>query len=286
MGTRKFLLGVTLALLLSSSDGLVANAAQYSNSACSRIDVLAGTCEVASLLDPDEVELVGTRETGNGGGEQSDNNEATDDDSSGSSGTVPNREPIAWTEVCQAGHIECVDVPVPTAPPATPAPGAPTVVTLRDIAAFRPAAPVNDMEPGGWAVVGLPANFVAGASVQVVSGTLLGQPADVRFTPIGYRWQHSDGATVATATPGATWEDLHQKEFTATDTSHVYAESGEYTVTLEVALAAEYRFGGSAWQPIVGTLSVASEPRQVLVGEIDTVLTRGDCTADPNDPGC
>ncbi|MET4158467.1 hypothetical protein [Agromyces sp. PvR057] len=197
------------------------------------------------------------------------------------------REPIEWTEVCQDGHLECVDVPAPAAPPATPAPGvAPTVVTLRDIAAFRPATPGNDMEPGGWAVVGLPANFVAAASAQVVPGTLLGQPADVRFTPIGYRWRHSDGATVASRSRGASWAQLGQKEFTATGTSHAYAASGEYAVTLEVALAAEYRFAGSAWIPIAGTLSVASDPRTVLVGEIDTVLTRGDCVAAPGDPGC
>ncbi|KQM81310.1 hypothetical protein ASE68_16115 [Agromyces sp. Leaf222] len=189
--------------------------------------------------------------------------------------------------MCQAGHIECVEVPIPPGPPATPAPGAaPTVVTLRDIAAFRPSTPGNGMEPGGWAVVGLPANFVAAASAQVVPGTLLGQPADVRFTPVGYRWLHSDGATVESAGPGATWTQLGQKEFTTTATSHAYAESGEYTATLEVALAAEYRFGGSAWQPIAGTLSVASEPTRVLVGEVDTVLTRGDCTAAPGDPGC
>ena len=99
----------------------------------------------------------------------------------------------------------------PTAPPEEAA--APVVVTLRDIASFRPAAPDNGMEPGGWAIEGLPANFVAGASVQVVSGTLLGQPADVRFTPVGYRWTHSDGAVVEGGGPGATWAALGQREF-------------------------------------------------------------------------
>ena len=101
----------------------------------------------------------------------------------------------------------------PTAPPEEPA--APVVVTLRDIASFRPSAPDNGMEPGGWAIEGLPANFVAGASVQVVSGTLLGQPADVRFTPVGYRWTHSDGAVVEGDGPGATWAALGQREFSA-----------------------------------------------------------------------
>ncbi|MFF2275715.1 PKD domain-containing protein [Agromyces sp. NPDC058126] len=142
------------------------------------------------------------------------------------------------------------------------------------------------MQPGGWAVAGLPANFVASSSVEVVAGTLLGRPAEVRFTPVGYRWVHSDGATVTSPTAGASWEALGLREFSQTGTSHVYAEPGEYTVTLEVALAAEYRFGGSGWQGIAGTLAVAGDPQPVLVGEIDTVLTKDDCDADPDGPGC
>ncbi|PWC05210.1 hypothetical protein [Agromyces badenianii] len=159
-------------------------------------------------------------------------------------------------------------------------------MTLRDIASFVPAKPGNGMEPGGWAVEDLPANFVAAASVQVVSGSLLGQPADVRFTPVGYRWSHSDGALVESGGPGAPWSALGQREFSATDTSHVYAESGEYTVALDVVLRAEYRFAGSGWRSIAGTLAVAGDPQRVLVGTFDTVLTNGDCKTNPSGPGC
>jgi hypothetical protein len=172
----------------------------------------------------------------------------------------------------------------PAAPPEDPA--APIVVTLRDIASFRPTSPGNGMEPGGWAIKGLPANFVAAASVEVVMGTLLGQPADVRFTPVGYRWTHSDGAVVDSSVPGATWAVLGQREFTETPTSHVFPASGEYTVALAVVLRAEYRFAGSPWRSIAGTLTVTGEPQRVLVGEFDTVLTQGDCNANPSGPGC
>lgn len=257
-----------------------------SSGGCSVILASLGCPDVGAELNDKDVRVSATVDS-EPNGSASGSGKSNDEGSGGSTTSEPKREPIEWTEVCQDGHLECVDVPAPAAPPATPAPGvAPTVVTLRDIAAFRPATPGNDMEPGGWAVVGLPANFVAAASAQVVPGTLLGQPADVRFTPIGYRWRHSDGATVESRSRGASWAQLGQKEFTATGSSHAYAASGEYTVTLEVALAAEYRFAGSAWIPIAGTLSVASDPRTVLVGEIDTVLTRGDCVAAPGDPGC
>ncbi|GGI45969.1 hypothetical protein BCL57_001471 [Agromyces flavus] len=167
-----------------------------------------------------------------------------------------------------------------------PAPAGEPAVTMRDIASFRPGAPGNAMEPSGWAVVGLPANFMAEASVQTRSGTLLGRSAEVRFHPVGYRWTHSDGAAVQASAPGATWEQLGQAEFTATATSHAYAASGEYTVDLTVVYVAEYRFDGSVWRWIDGTLSVPGAPQSVLVGEFDTVLVTGDCHAAPDGPGC
>lgn len=168
----------------------------------------------------------------------------------------------------------------------TPPPAGEPAVTLRDIASFRPAAPGNGMEPGGWAVVGLPANFVAEASVQTLSGTLLGRSADVRFHPVAYRWTHSDGAVVQASVPGSTWEELTQAEFTETATSHVYARSGEHAADLTVVYVAEYRFDGSDWRWIDGTLAVPGEPRAVLVGEFDTVLVTGDCNIAPDGPGC
>ena len=167
-----------------------------------------------------------------------------------------------------------------------PLPAGEPAVTMRDIASFRPAEPGNGMEPGGWAVVGLPANFVAESSVQTLSGTLLGRPAEVRFHPVAYRWTHSDGAVVQTSTPGSTWEALGQAEFTETATSHVYAASGDYAVDIAVVFVAEYRFNGSVWRWIDGTLSVPGAPQSVLVGEFDTVLVTGDCRVAPDGPGC
>lgn len=265
----------------------VANVVAASPDECSASSVFVGCPHINARANDDIVELIGSK-----GSDAPDNGSTGpegkyDEEQDGAIGTDLEPEPLEWTEVCQAGHPECVDPPAPDAEPTDPASPAPArAVTLRDVAAFRPAVPGDVMEPGGWAVVGLPANFVAAASAQVVAGTLLGRPADVRFTPVGYRWAHSDGSSVTSDGPGATWEELGQDEFTATSTSHVYAAPGEYTVTLEVALAAEYRFGGSAWQPVAGTLAVATEPRRIVVGEVDTVLTRGDCTAAPDDPGC
>ncbi|TFD52224.1 hypothetical protein E3T55_06330 [Cryobacterium frigoriphilum] len=72
--------------------------------------------------------------------------------------------------------------------PATPA------LRISDVASFTPAAPTQQMQPNGWMVRGLATNFIAQASAHEQSGELLGQTADVRFTPnrlrLGLRRRH------------------------------------------------------------------------------------------------
>lgn len=259
------------------------------SASCTKLQIQTGTCGVTSVMPSDgaAVDLIGESSQGGGTFEGSSSPEERSD---GRSGEVLETDTPDlgwdWSRCSVQFHGECTPPAVDEEVAETPEPDAPVVVTLRDIASFRPAPPGNGMEPGGWAVEGLPANFVAEASVQVVSGTLLGQPADVRFTPIGHRWTHSDGGAVESAGPGASWDALGQREFTETLTSHTYAVAGEYTVELSVVLRAEYRFAGSGWRSIPGTLPIAGDPRRVLVGEFDTVLTNGDCRTNPSGPGC
>ncbi|MDJ0378405.1 hypothetical protein [Cryobacterium sp. PH31-L1] len=103
------------------------------------------------------------------------------------------------------------------------------------------------MEPGGWAIVGLAANFWATASAHIGDGLLLGQPAQVLFTPINYRWNFGDGSTASSPTGGASWADLGLAEFSTTPTSHKYAAKDSYTVTLTVDYRADYSLGDQGW---------------------------------------
>ncbi|MGR0221012.1 PKD domain-containing protein [Agromyces sp. ZXT2-6] len=167
-----------------------------------------------------------------------------------------------------------------------PPPAGEPAVTLRDIATFHPAPHEYTAEPAGWAVLDLPANAVADAPTVTRSGSLFSRPVDVRFHPVAYRWVYSDGGTVGSTDPGATWADLGQREFTATPTSHVYRSKGEHTARLDVVYVAEYRFDGSVWRWIDGTLTIRGMPQPVLVGEFDTVLVTGPCTTHPDSPGC
>lgn len=159
-------------------------------------------------------------------------------------------------------------------------------ITLADIAQFRPNPGVDNMEPNGWMIVGLDTNFYATGGVQVHDGTLLGQPASVRFTPVRWRWTYGDGATATSRTPGSTWASQGVKEFDPTATSHVYRAPGTYYIDLTIDFAAEYRIPGLGWTPIAGTLAVPANRLVATAGDAKTVLVERECTVNPSGPGC
>jgi len=158
---------------------------------------------------------------------------------------------------------------------------------LADIAWFRPVAGVALVEPDGWTVPGLHTNFFAVSGVQVVPGELLGAPAVVRFTPVGFRWDYGDGTSVSLGMPGGSWAVLGVGEFDRTPTSHVYAVEGVYTIRLVIDFAAEYRFGSAGgWVPIAGTVPVPANELHIVVDGATTVLVEHDCLVNPTGPGC
>ncbi|HEU4849776.1 MAG TPA: hypothetical protein VFS93_05125 [Terrimesophilobacter sp.] len=230
-------------------------------SACTSQEIKRGTCTpppvVVAEVTPDEVILEG----------EVDIPRTTDPRAAGPSGPAPTMPPLT---------VDRPDYTV-TMP-----------VTLSDLARFRPNPGTDHMQPNRWMVVGLDTNFYARATQHVKSGTLLGRPASVRFTPVRYRWTYGDGATRTTATPGATWQVLGLHEFDATATSHVYRNPGTYYIDLTIGYAPEYRYAdGTEWIPVSGVIWV---PANRLVAEAaagaKTVLVEDECTINPSGPGC
>lgn len=237
-------------------------------STCSPEEIRLGTCSVGASVGGSDVTLVGSQTSpGSPGGGGSAG--------SGHKGAPP-------PDVCDhpVGN-RCVGV-VPKSKPAPPTPS----VTLRDIASFRPAPGAQRMEPDGWVVPGLDANIYSIVGQQLVPGTLLGQPATVRFTPIRWHWNYGDGTAAIRATTGATWAAQGLHEFDPTPTSHVYAAEGEYVIRLTIDFRAEYRFGSAGFLPIAGTINLPANDLHVTVTGAKTVLVDRDCTANPAGPGC
>jgi hypothetical protein len=161
-----------------------------------------------------------------------------------------------------------------------------TVVTLADIARFRPAPGIQRMEPDGWVVVGLPANIYSIVDTQIVAGELLGQSADVRFTPVAWQWNYGDGTAATLPTRGGTWAALGLREFDATPTSHIYQRAGSYTIRLSIVYRAEYRIAQGPFTPIAGTITLPANELHITAAGAKTVLVDRDCTVAPRGPGC
>ncbi|WP_345063813.1 hypothetical protein [Leifsonia kafniensis] len=159
-------------------------------------------------------------------------------------------------------------------------------VRISDLVNFTPATASTGMEPNGWMVVGLPANFMATAEIHVRSGLLLGFPAEVRFTPVSYSWNFGDGTTLSSASGGSPWAAQSLAEFSDTSTSHRYAASATFVIVSGVTYTAEYRFAEQGWRTIAGTLSVTAEPFSAVAGQAKTVLVNDGCQADSRGPGC
>jgi hypothetical protein len=250
---------------------------------CSQLAQQTGGCPTSSgSINGSGVDLSGHQSfPGYSGHEES--REASGDDGVGNSAGPSTDD--GWTPknaLDQGYGVIC-------GPPACPTPGAKPgkpAVTLRDLASFHPAHPTSVSEPGGWAVTGLDANFVARAAPQVLNGTLLGRAAQVRFTPVRFHWAFGEGAERAADTPGATWKQLGLPEFSPTATSHVYRDAARFSVVLTVGYSPEYRLGNAAWQPVAGVLDLSAPPFTVIAGDAQTVLVGRDCVQNANGPGC
>lgn len=159
-------------------------------------------------------------------------------------------------------------------------------VTLEDLANFIPVPGTPHMEPTGWSVAGLPTNFWISTSSHIVDGELFGQPASVRFTPAAAHFGYGDGSPTVRTPLGGSWATTDADEFTPTSTSHTYAATGVYTISVGVDFTVEYSYDGSAWIPVDGTLVSSSPPLTAQIVRASTVLVSTDCTTDPEGIGC
>ncbi|MFG6477032.1 hypothetical protein ACFXP7_11670 [Microbacterium sp. P06] len=237
-----------------------------SPSSCSADALAAGLCTTADS-DGTQVDVTGTREpSGPGGG-----NDSPDGD-----GPPPGDDETAEPEDCGPADVLCRD--------------GYTVevigeVTASDLVSFVPAKPSFTSEPGGVGIVGMPTNFVAGASEQTMTGTLFELPVTVRFTPAAYVFAYGDGASARSTSGGTAWTTLGQPQFSATPTSHAYASRGRYVSSVSVEYAAAVNFG-AGWRPVNGIVTATAGGQTVDVYEARTALVDKTCAENPSGPGC
>jgi hypothetical protein len=234
---------------------IASSAAIGDDNSCSENDRKLGTCNPVVSNDGTEVGIGGTKDGGGGGSSGGGGGSSSDDDPPLGNGTDD------WGSVLLRP-------------------------TLSDLVNFRPTPGIDHMEPNGWFIEGLDANFYATGGSSVQSGTLLGLPARVRFTPVAWTWTYGDGKSATRTTPGATWKAQHIREFDPTPTSHIYTKPGTYYIDLTLTYRAEYTWGSSAWLPIDGNLYLPANRLRATVGDAKTVLFNENCAQNPSGAGC
>jgi hypothetical protein len=253
---------------------MASEAASADPGGCTSFDQSTGGCSTGTISG-DHVDLgaatgSGSAEAGSGASQPSDDAAAGDD-----------QPPANTTGTTCKGVGKC-DFRLGEAGIQQAGPG----VVMSDLASFYPQSPTVTSEPNGWAVIGLDANFVSDAARHTASGSLLGQPASVRFTPVTFRWDYGDGARGTTATGGRTWAQLGVPEFSPTATSHIYTAEGSYGITLTVEYVAQYSIASGPWQGVPGTLRLSAPTFTVIAADAKTVLVQRNCDTDPRGPGC
>ncbi len=185
----------------------------------------------------------------------------------------------------QLDGARCDDMVIVRGPAAEPesAEGMPAI-TISDLERFAPVAGELVVEPDGWGVVGTPTNFYATAEAHTMQGELFETPIEVRWTPTSYVFNYGDGTVQESEASGTAWRGT-EESWTETATSHTYATTDDVTASLTVVFTAEVD-AGSGWFSVPGTLAVDAPAVDVKVFEVDTVLTNGDCTANPAAQGC
>ncbi|WP_430592794.1 hypothetical protein [Humidisolicoccus flavus] len=172
-----------------------------------------------------------------------------------------------------------------SAPAARPDDGTVTyrTITSTDLQRFVPADTEFITEPAHFAVLNTPTNAYTTASQHTVEGIIFDTPLTVRWTPELYAFDYGDGTTIESSTPGTAWTTPWKN----TETSHAYEGTGTFTLALTVMWSAEVQFDGTdVWVAIPGTVQSTTPGPTLQVYRASTVLTNGDCTNQPTQPGC
>jgi len=154
-------------------------------------------------------------------------------------------------------------------PDQVPKVGAPTpVLTLRDFQRLPLPPGTAHVQPAvGWALINVETNVYVDARPVVLTTTLLGQPVQVKATPVRFRWTFGEGQPLTTTDAGGPYPRM--------TTTHTYDRPGTYSIGLTTFYAGEYSVAGGPWLPVDGQAFVASPAIPIELVEARSHLVAG-----------
>lgn len=113
------------------------------------------------------------------------------------------------------------------------------------------ARPHATWSPGGELEIEVPASFQVSSDSLSVAGSLLGNAAMIRFTPVSASWSFSDGVS-----QGGFWVE------------RIFLEPGDYTAQASVDYRIDYRYSGGSWVTGAGSGTLQSNRLEISVIKI------------------
>ncbi|MGP5319032.1 hypothetical protein ACTXMB_13220 [Arthrobacter rhombi] len=157
-------------------------------------------------------------------------------------------------------------------------------VTPAEFQSFPIRGSQVDSQPSGFSLRNGHAQMYATPNPQTFNVEIFDEPVRVRAIPQSYLWNYGDGHSRKLQKPG---KPMPNHTFDQpTDTSHVYEETGDFTIQLSTAYRGEYSVDGGPWMPIPGTASVPSDPMPMSVWRTKKLLVDQDCANNPGGPAC
>lgn len=149
---------------------------------------------------------------------------------------------------------------------------------------FPIAASEIASQPDGFSLRNGHAHMYASSETQDFNITLFDQDVRVRAIPMSYVWSYGDGSSRTLDFPGEPRPNHNFED--QTPSSHLYKETGDFTVGMSTRFRGEYSTEGGPWTPIPGVATVPSESMVMSVWRTKKLLVSTDCVSNPSGPGC
>ena len=120
-------------------------------------------------------------------------------------------------------------------------------------------------QPGEKTLVNFETIFHTQADPLTRTVSILGQQVRLEIAAQSFRWEHGDGATTTTATPGA--------PYPSREVTHRYPRTGTVQHRVVVTWGAQWSLNGGPLQPVAGTVTTVGPASPLQVAEAVPALS-------------
>ncbi|MDN4611170.1 PKD domain-containing protein [Arthrobacter burdickii] len=185
------------------------------------------------------------------------------------------------------GRSSCMYPGEPLEPPVEGAAApeeAPIVITLAEFQKQPVLASVIISQPSNFGLRNAHSNIYAEAREQEFTFEFQDATIVLKARPVAYQWNYGDGTSATTTTPGGPVQgDAFDTE---TPTSHQYAQTGDFNLTLTTFFAGDYSVDGGPFQPVAGEAAVVSVPHLMSIWRTQGHNVSQNCIENPTGIGC